>query len=194
MLADREAAELLHRNFELGTSDLLEPALVPDPHRTQRRTIHVEGDGPRALRDQPVNHGRARVAEVPLRTNSGIDERGNLLRRREPLFEKGTGEHRHSSEDAAMIMNRRDLTRFPSDEHHFPVFPEKDRVADVLRRVEADAVEVPLRLAREQLDEAVRRRPLGRLAGVSQHFTNRVSEIHIAILMETSPHLHFGQS
>ena len=105
---------------------------------------------------------------IALRPHAGIREGRLVAGRREPLLEKCAGEDRHSAEHAAVVVDRSDLPLLPGDQHDLPVFPEKDRVADVLRGIETDAIEVALRFRRDPFDERERRRPVGGLRGLDQ--------------------------
>src|SRR4029077_12923557 len=91
--------------------------------------------------------------------------------RREALLEQRAREDGHPAEDAAVIVDRRDLPRLPGDQHDLPVFPQKDGVAHVLRGIEADAVEVAFGLRGESFDERKRSGTIRRLRGLDQEVT-----------------------
>ncbi len=100
-----------------------------------------------AARDEAVQHGGPGVAEIAFRPQARVHEVGLVGRRREPLFEEGSRQDRHSSQHAAMVVDGSDLTRLPADDHDFPVVEKEDGVADVVGRVEAYVVQIAFRLA-----------------------------------------------
>jgi hypothetical protein len=185
--ARRGACEIFRSDLELRGADLREPIAVPDPHAAQRRAIEVDGHGPRALRNQPVENGRAGVAQIAGGPDAGIDELGSERRRGEAFLEERAREDGHPAEDAAMVVDGSDLAAFPRDQHHFPVFPEQDPVADIPRRIEPHPVQVPLGLASDALDETSGRGALRGAVGVDENLPDTVGEGHREIVIKGPP-------
>src|SRR5258708_3380016 len=71
------AGEDFFADVESRRTDLDHPRAVPDPHRAQGGPVDVKGDGPRGLRDEPVERRRTDVAEIPFRADARIGELRN---------------------------------------------------------------------------------------------------------------------
>jgi hypothetical protein len=77
-----------------------------------------------------------------------------------------------------VIVHGRHLPGFPADDHHFPVLEEEDGMTDVMAGVEADAVEIALGLASNQIGEQPRSRTLRGAATVQEDFLHGLGEGH----------------
>ena len=148
-----------------------------DPHRAQRRPVDVKGDGPGA-RHQAVENGRAGLGEISFRAHARVGQLWKLLRHREPLLDDRAGQDDHSPEHAPVIVNRGDLAGFPADHHDLPVFPEENRVADVVVGVEADAFEVPIGFRRQAPGQAGGSRTLRSDGVFGEDLAHDLGEVH----------------
>jgi hypothetical protein len=165
-------------HVENGRTDLLEAgARVPDADRSERRLVDVEGNRARAW-NEPVEHGRPGLREVALRAYPRVGELRELVGDRESLFDDRTGQDRHAAQHAAVVVNWRDLTRLPADDHDLPVLPEEDGVPNVMGRVEAHAFEIPIRLRSQTSRQARGGGSLGTHGVFAKDLADDFGEVH----------------
>jgi hypothetical protein len=80
-----------------------------------------------------------------------------------------------------MVVDRRDLPRLLSDDHHLPVLPEKDGVAHIAGGIEAHAVEVAVRFGSETSRQTRGRRALGPDGMLAEDLERNLGEVQAGI-------------